>query len=227
MKIVILAPHPDDEVFGCGGSILKWLDEGHDVHIIYVTDNRALISWGQKSGELIEEEAKQFLNLNEDEIAEIGLKEAEDVAEAFGFVKSKVNLLKFHDLDAINQIEIGTSLSKEIMKDTQRIVIPPSDKDGHPDHHATHLIAKRVATELGLTNVEFYIYYMNPMNAPKEKRAKIRMAEYREKLYEIMSLYKTQLCLKAANFGWPTLKQRRTEYFGVFKYEDMEKYSDF
>ena len=227
MKIVILAPHPDDEVYGCGGSILKWIDEGHDVHIIYVTDNRALISWGQKSGELIEEEANQFLNLNEEEIAVIGLKEAEEVAEAFGFVKSKVHLLKFHDLDAINQLDLGISLSKEILKNTQRIVIPHSDKDGHPDHHATYLIARQGATELGLTNVEFYVYYMNPMNAPKEKRAQIRMAEYREKLYEIMSIYKTQLCLKAANMGWPTLKRRRVERFGVFKLEDTEKYSDF
>lgn len=227
MKIVILAPHPDDEVYGCGGSILKWIDEGHDVHIIYVTDNRALISWGQKSGELIEEEANQFLNLNEEEIAVIGLKEAEEVAEAFGFVKSKVHLLKFHDLDAINQLDLGISLSKEILKNTQRIVIPHSDKDGHPDHHATYLIARQGAKELGLTNVEFYVYYMNPMNAPKEKRTKIRMAEYREKLYEIMALYKTQLCLKAANMGWPTLKQRRVEHFGVFKLEDIEKYSDF
>lgn len=227
MKIVILAPHPDDEVFGCGGSILKWIDEGHDVHIIYVTDNRALISWGQREDELIEEEANQFLNLNEDEIAEIGLKEAEDVAEAFGFVKNKVHLFKFHDLDAINQLELGTSLSKEILKDTQRIIIPPSDKYGHPDHHATHLIAKRGANELGLTNVEFYVYYMNPMNAPKEKRAQVRMAEYREKLYEIMSIYKTQLCLKVANMGWSTLKRRRVERFGVFKLEDAEKFSDF
>ncbi|GAH34396.1 unnamed protein product, partial [marine sediment metagenome] len=39
MKIVVFAPHPDDEIFGCGGSILKWMDEGYDVHIVYVTDN--------------------------------------------------------------------------------------------------------------------------------------------------------------------------------------------
>jgi len=226
MKIVIFAPHPDDEVYGCGGSILKWIDEGHDVHIIYVTDNRALISWGQKSDELIEEEVKQFLNMDEDKIAEIGLKEAEDVAKAFGFVKNKVHLLKFYDRDAINQIDLGVSLSKEFLKNTDIIVIP-SYSDTHPDHHATHLIAKKVAKELDLNNVEFYVYYMNPMNAPKEKRAKVRMAEFRDKLYEIMALYKTQLCLKAANFGWPTLKKRRTEYFGVFKLEDVEKYADF
>jgi len=144
MKVVIFAPHPDDEVFGCGGSILKWIDEGHDTHIIYVTDNRALISWGLKVDEVIEEEAQKYLNLNEEEIAEIGLKEAEEVAEAFGFVKSKIHLLKFHDRDAKNQIDLGVSLSKEFLKNTDIIVIP-GYKDSHPDHLATHLIAKRIA----------------------------------------------------------------------------------
>ncbi len=41
MKIIIFAPHPDDEVFGAGGSILKWLEDGHNIHIIWFTDGRA------------------------------------------------------------------------------------------------------------------------------------------------------------------------------------------
>jgi len=53
MKIVVFAPHPVDEIFGCGGSILKWIEEGHNVHIIYITDNRVLISWGLKANELV------------------------------------------------------------------------------------------------------------------------------------------------------------------------------
>jgi len=28
MKIVVFAPHPDVEIFECGGSILKWMDKG-------------------------------------------------------------------------------------------------------------------------------------------------------------------------------------------------------
>ena len=31
MKTIIIAPHPDDEILGCGGTILKRLEEGHEV----------------------------------------------------------------------------------------------------------------------------------------------------------------------------------------------------
>ncbi len=117
MKIVVFAPHPDDEIYGCGGSILKWMDESHSVHIIYVTDNCALITWGKKKNQLIEELAKDYINLNEDEIGRIGLKEA----KAFGFLDSNVHLFQFHDQDAINQIEKGIELSKEIIRDADRI----------------------------------------------------------------------------------------------------------
>lgn len=37
-KILILSPHPDDEIMGCGGTIYKYHEAGTDVHIVYITD---------------------------------------------------------------------------------------------------------------------------------------------------------------------------------------------
>jgi LmbE family N-acetylglucosaminyl deacetylase len=34
MRVLILAPHTDDGEFGCGGSIAKFVAEGHDVHYV-------------------------------------------------------------------------------------------------------------------------------------------------------------------------------------------------
>jgi LmbE family N-acetylglucosaminyl deacetylase len=222
MKIVVFAPHPDDEIFGCGGSILKWIEEGHDVHIIYVTDNRVLISWGLKTNELIEDVIGDYIDLNEDQIAEIALKEAESAAKAFGLPQNNVHLLKIHDQDAMNKIDLGVSLSKQIIPDADRIVMP-GDIGSHPDHRATHIIAKRSAKELDL-NAKFYVYYSV---SPSEKQIKVKTAEYRERLYDIMKLYKTQLCQKGTNAAWGTLKRRRSERFGVYKLEDMDKYDNF
>ena len=36
--VLVVAPHPDDETLGCGGSIMKWVEEGKTVHWLIVTN---------------------------------------------------------------------------------------------------------------------------------------------------------------------------------------------
>lgn len=222
MKIVIFAPHPDDEVMGCGGSILKWLEDGHDAHVVYVTDNRVLVSWGMRENTVINDCIEDYINLNEDEIAEIALKEADEAARAFGFPDNNVHFLKIHDQDAMNKIDLCVRLVKDIIKDADKLVLP-GDINNHPDHKATHIMAKNAAKSLNL-NAEFYVYYSV---SPKEKQVKIKVRNYRERLYDIMGLYKTQLCIKETNAAWGTLRRRVFETFGVFHLEDMGKFKNF
>lgn len=42
-RVLVLAPHPDDEVFGCGGAIMQHLAQGDEVTVIILTDGRAAI----------------------------------------------------------------------------------------------------------------------------------------------------------------------------------------
>ena len=37
-SVLVLAPHPDDEVFGCGGAIAQHLESGCAVHVVVLTD---------------------------------------------------------------------------------------------------------------------------------------------------------------------------------------------
>lgn len=37
MKVLVIAPHPDDEILGCGGTIAKYVNQGHDVFVCVVT----------------------------------------------------------------------------------------------------------------------------------------------------------------------------------------------
>ena len=37
-KILVIAPHPNDEVLGCGGSIARWKNEGVSVHVLLMAD---------------------------------------------------------------------------------------------------------------------------------------------------------------------------------------------
>ena len=34
-KITVFAPHPDDEILGCGGTIARKKDEGYEIFIVY------------------------------------------------------------------------------------------------------------------------------------------------------------------------------------------------
>lgn len=38
MKVLIIAAHPDDEVYGMGGTMAKMAVQGHEIHVLIVTD---------------------------------------------------------------------------------------------------------------------------------------------------------------------------------------------
>jgi LmbE family N-acetylglucosaminyl deacetylase len=38
MRVLVVAAHPDDEVYGMGGTIAKLADQGHEIHVLIVTD---------------------------------------------------------------------------------------------------------------------------------------------------------------------------------------------
>jgi LmbE family N-acetylglucosaminyl deacetylase len=43
-RLVVVAPHPDDEVLGCGGTLAAETAAGIDVVVVFVTDGRRRIS---------------------------------------------------------------------------------------------------------------------------------------------------------------------------------------
>ncbi len=43
-NVLVLAPHPDDEVFGCGGAIIRHRQQGHSVRVVIVTDGSAAVA---------------------------------------------------------------------------------------------------------------------------------------------------------------------------------------
>ena len=38
MRILVIAPHPDDEVLGCGGTIAKFAERGDELHRLIITE---------------------------------------------------------------------------------------------------------------------------------------------------------------------------------------------
>ena len=44
-KILVVAPHPDDETLGCGGTIIRNKLEGHDIYWAIATEPSGALGW--------------------------------------------------------------------------------------------------------------------------------------------------------------------------------------
>ena len=192
---------------------MKWLEEGHDIHIIWFTDGRAGYRKAREENALDDcEETK----ITEDELARIRLAEADAAGEYLGVKKENRHSLKFYDQELQNNIDDAIKEIEEIVIDANRLVIP-SANNKHPDHQATHDIAVNVAQQLNLNDVEFYVFALyNPLQVQGENLVKIRVGDLRFKVYQALKLHRSQFYTKDMGWQTETMKFRRTERFGFF-----------
>jgi len=96
MQVLIIAAHPDDEVLGCGGTIIKHVESGDEVTILIMT-NGSTVRYGEEMKETLKNNAEKcgkilgaknliFKNLPEQELDGIPLlhivKEIEAIIDA-------------------------------------------------------------------------------------------------------------------------------------------------
>lgn len=125
-RLLVIAPHPDDEVLGCGGLIKKIRDGGGRVYVLFMTVgtttdySQAGISTAQERLVEIEEVAK-FLNYN-------------DYRVAFPDDNHHLRLDQIPQKELIFEIEEGGKISLNKIKPT--IVATPQPYDYNQDHRA-------------------------------------------------------------------------------------------
>lgn len=115
-RILVLAPHPDDEVIGCGGTILKHKQNGDCVWIIYVTDGRGSRATG----------------LGPDVMAKQRKREAEASAQALGCNRAIWLNLPENDWEPA---QLQPELETILIDFSPHVVYAPSSVDFHPEHH--------------------------------------------------------------------------------------------
>jgi len=117
--VLIVAPHPDDDIIGCGGSIAKHCKAGNQVTIMYMTSGDAggLKYAKEELAALREEEASKAAN-------HLGVSNLIFLRLADGYVEfNKENLIRI------------TCMIRDIKPD---IVYIPHSQDGNRDHQVTH-----------------------------------------------------------------------------------------
>jgi LmbE family N-acetylglucosaminyl deacetylase len=130
-EIIVLAPHMDDEIIGCGGTIYKHLKKGSNVTIVFLTDGRN----GSYNLSRLSGAERQQEELN---IVKTRKIEAEAALNTLG-IKNKIYL------DAESYNLSSTLLIQNLLKDILLSVKPdivylPFFLEEHPDHRATSQI---------------------------------------------------------------------------------------
>jgi N-acetylglucosamine malate deacetylase 1 len=125
-KIVVLAPHMDDEVLGCGGTIVRHVLAQADVTIVFLTDGR------RGAGEA----AKREHSADPYDIVTVRKLEAQRAAHIMG-----VRSLKFLDAeDSRLRYDTGVAnrLREVLLSEQPEIVYLPFFLERHPDHRAAN-----------------------------------------------------------------------------------------
>ena len=107
MKILVFAPHNDDEILGVGGTIKKYINFGHEVYVCEITS-------GPKY-EILQNEARNAHNF-------LGIKESI-------FLNLPVNNLRNLEQGVIND-----AILKVVRKVEPDVVFLPHRGDMHLDH---------------------------------------------------------------------------------------------
>jgi LmbE family N-acetylglucosaminyl deacetylase len=143
-RLLVVAPHPDDDTIGCGGAIASLASRGGAVCVVYVTDGSA----SHRSG-----------HYPPPRLAELREREARAALAALGNTREPV-FLRVADgsppmLSSAQRAATLARLAAAIEAFAPQLVLAPWPRDPHPDHIAcaaltqTALARVRHAPRLG------------------------------------------------------------------------------
>lgn len=116
-RVLVVAPHPDDEVFGCGGMLAWHARLGASVRVVIVSDGAAGDP-GQRDQRIVETRQKESLAAGR----ALGLSDYRFLDQRDGHLGAVT------DLDA--------RLARELEEFAPELVYGPSPQELHPDHRA-------------------------------------------------------------------------------------------
>ena len=184
MRILVIAPHPDDETLGCGGSLLKHKSNGDSLSWVVATRGHE----PQWSAELLDQKEREI----------------SAVAAAYGFDKTFRLNLPTIKLDQVPFDEIIVSLRDALTESQPDCVYLNHAGDVHSDHRvlfeATMSVLKPFYSgKYGLKRVLSYEVLSSTDAAPvNPARAFLPnvftdVTEFLEKKLDIMGLYESEL----------------------------------
>jgi LmbE family N-acetylglucosaminyl deacetylase len=183
MKVIIVAPHPDDETLGCGGTILKHKAIGDEVYWLIMTNVSAENGYGKTQ-------------------VKIRQQEVEIVTQKYGFEKVFKMNFPTTKLDVIPREQLVKTVSTIIHEVKPNIVYLPNRNDVHSDHKVTfdtaisatkafrHSSIKRILMYETISETEFAPPFQQNAFVPSSFSD---ISPYFDKKLAIMKIYESEL----------------------------------
>lgn len=143
-QVLVLSPHPDDETFGCGGTIRMLTEGGIDVDVAFLTKGEQGVEGGSAYSSEISERT-----------AQVRAQEARDACHVLGV--RDVLFLDGKDTFLSEQPQLAESIAAVLRARTYQRVFCPWPQDSHDDHRATCALLKR-AVALTRLPISFWLY---------------------------------------------------------------------
>ncbi|HVR37629.1 MAG TPA: PIG-L family deacetylase, partial [Thermoanaerobaculia bacterium] len=166
-RLLVLAPHPDDEVIGCGGLVAQHLREQRAVRVLVATD-------GAEAGDaaIREEESRSGLAILGD---------------------AEIEFLRFRDR-ALDD-SVASAIREQLIAFHPDLILVPSPIEIHPDHAALarafcELVQRDASlfAELAIARVAFY-----EVGQPLRPNAIVDISDVAELKWTAIAEHKSQL----------------------------------
>ncbi|MFA6422860.1 MAG: PIG-L family deacetylase [Patescibacteria group bacterium] len=124
-RVLVLAPHPDDDVIGCGGTIKKHIDNGDSVKVVFLTDGSGGVA------------KKRHITTVKERKDLTGERESEAKTAALILGVTETAFWRYHDGSLLLN-NTSMKLLDTLFSDFKpNIIYAPSFLDPHPDHFET------------------------------------------------------------------------------------------
>ena len=162
-RLLVIAPHPDDESLGCGGLIASFARDGRQTHTVFVTDggasHRNSVSWPRAR------------------LAAAREAEAAEALAILGAGDHPRSFLRLHDADMAKPGTPGHTaathqLAQIVAAFSPDLVLLPWRRDPHRDHQDSWALADGVLRQLGYVGDRLeYAVWLDELGTPDQRPA--------------------------------------------------------
>jgi LmbE family N-acetylglucosaminyl deacetylase len=201
-KLLIVAPHPDDESLGTGGLVQRAFASQVPVRILFGTKGENNL-WAQRFSE-------RRWNIGRDERASWGERRRHEALNALSILGGKPDCARFLNLpdQGITGLlmkgdpELLALFAEEIEEWRPTTVVIPAMRDAHPDHSALSVVLSMVLDSFGglLSQIWEYIVH-KPQVAITRQPVILRLSsEEVERKRKAILCHETQVALSRDRF---------------------------